>query len=1571
MPATTGDDFLDGTSGDDTIDALAGDDFVNGLEGNDSLDGNTGDDVLNGGADNDTLNGGDGGDNLAGGFGNDSLNGGAGSDIVNGGAGDDTMTGGSGFDSFQNEAIVGGSAFDRITDFGAGDEVVIGVGLFVSSEPAYYTSYIGTAAFSNVAGQVRYFTGGGVTTIETDYDGDGLADYTTEIQNGEFTLVATDALGLRLEIDSAYGGAPTGGDDAIGGGSGGDLIDGGAGIDLLDGRAGNDTLNGGTEADVLDGGAGDDVLNGGDGDDQILDARGADTIDGGAGFDNFSANFAGQVEIVISDSQIVNVTGGETKSISNIEVISFSQRLSGNFNDIFNAAAASITVQLFGGAGNDILTGGSAADILEGDSGNDTVTGGLGADQFDFDFLEEVDPIGDFVTDFEPGDNVDLRGFTFAPPFGSGLPLSWLGTGAFTGAAGQVRYEASGGQTVIQLDSTGDGVADHLITLTNGAFALSYNAGNSRITVAAGTATAGDDSLVGTNGDDTIDGLGGDDTILGLGGNDSLIGGLGFNSLLGGDGNDTLTGGENGNALDGGAGDDLQIGGSDFDFFAGGDGNDTQIGGSGEAEDQLSGDAGDDSLEGGGFADFYTGGSGYDVFRFDLVETALGDQVTDFEAGDEIQIGLTGQTSKDPGADLIAFIGTAAFSNTAGEVRYSKGGGQTLIEVDVNGDGAADQSIILNNGEFDLRTSINNGPTLIFDGAYSRSIDGNSTVYGGQGADTIVGGDGSDFLNGMAGADTITAGAGDDGIQENTGNDTVDGGDGFDAITYFVGGPANVIVTDTSWQNLATGEFDTFSNIESHFTTNRLAPASDDTMNGSAATIQLSFHGGAGDDLLTGGSNIDLIEGDVGSDTLAGGAGADIFDFDYIDEIDNDVVTDFAPGDRLDFNGIRQLFLQGDPEGVNLSFLGQGAFTNVAGQYRYEWVGDTTVVYFDVDGDGAADRQVTVSNNRFTLNETSLNSARLVAVLGTTPTAAADSLTGTAAGDTIDGLEGGDIIDGGDGADSLIGNSGADTLNGGANNDTLVGGAGADQFNGGDGVDTADYSATGSVWASLGGAQPFFGEAVGDTYSGVENLIGSAFSDTLEGDDGANTLTGGDGADRFKGAGGADSLDGGNDDDTFEHSDGMDTLNGGAGVDTADYLRAGGSISVNLSTGAMLSGGSLNASGFYVGGAVEDSLISTENISGSDFGDRLVGASAGSVIQGNGGGDRISGLGGTDSLFGGAGNDTLEGGANSDTLQGGDGNDVINGGTGLDTVDYTDKSGGVNVNVINGVAITGGFINSAGFYQGGVQEDTITNLENIRGSEFADRLIAGSTSARIDGLGGDDYLFTFSGNDTVMGGDGNDRISTGQSTDQLFGGSGNDTLNGGTGFDTLNGAADSDTADYSDRTGGVSVNLLSGVTRTGGALNASGFYAGGFNEDSLVSIENAFGSNFGDRLVASNVSARLEGRGGADNISGLNGADTIIGGAGNDTQSGGAGNDTFEFASGFGADRITDFVEGAGVADVIRLVGLGASFDTFAEVIGAASQVGGDVVFNFGGGNTITVVSATIAGFAANDFTFG
>jgi Ca2+-binding RTX toxin-like protein len=442
------------------------------------------------------------------------------------------------------------------------------------------------------------------------------------------------------------------------------------------------------------------------------------------------------------------------------------------------------------------------------------------------------------------------------------------------------------------------------------------------------------------------------------------------------------------------------------------------------------------------------------------------------------------------------------------------------------------------------------------------------------------------------------------------------------------------------------------------------------------------------------------------------------------------------------------------------------------------------------------------------------------------------------------------------------------------------------------------------------------------------------------------------------------------------------------------YGKAGGfSSSLNLGTlqnpdGVVINGFGANA---FSGGTVSGADVNNDGRSdiligafgpGTTTGDAfVVFGSTGlginptefnETIRGNNSGNNINGLGGADFIHGFGGNDTIFGGTSPDTINGGLGNDTLDGGTAFDTLDYSDRTdGGVNVNVINGVALTGGFINGSGFYQGGVQEDVISNFENIFGTSFRDRLIAGSTSARIEGRNGDDFLFAFSGNDTLLGGEGNDVIESNKSSDQIFGENGNDTLNGGTGLDMIDGGAGTDTADYANREGAVSVNLTTNIAMSAGALNSSGFYAGGFNEDQLVSIEAVFGSDFGDRLVAGNFASRLEGRGGNDNISGLAGNDTLIGGAGNDTLGGGSGNDTFELASGFGADRITDFVEGASVADVIRLVGLGAAFNTFAEVIAVASQSGADVVFNFGGGNTITVLSATVAGFNSNDFSFG
>ena len=72
-----------------------------------------------------------------------------------------------------------------------------------------------------------------------------------------------------------------------------------------------------------------------------------------------------------------------------------------------------------------------------------------------------------------------------------------------------------------------------------------------------------------------------------------------------------------------------------------------------------------------------------------------------------------------------------------------------------------------------------------------------------------------------------------------------------------------------------------------------------------------------------------------------------------------------------------------------------------------------------------------------------------------------------------------------------------------------------------------------------------------------------------------------------------------------------------------------------------------------------------------------------------------------------------------------------------------------------------------------------------------------------------------------------------------------------------------------------------------------------------------------------------------------------------------------------GNDQINDMQSGPGTADVIQLNGFGTSFDEFSEITAAATEVGGDVVIDFGGGDTLTLVGRTIAQLDANDFVFG
>lgn len=202
--------------------------------------------------------------------------------------------------------------------------------------------------------------------------------------------------------------------------------------------------------------------------------------------------------------------------------------------------------------------------------------------------------------------------------------------------------------------------------------------------------------------------------------------------------------------------------------------------------------------------------------------------------------------------------------------------------------------------------------------------------------------------------------------------------------------------------------------------------------------------------------------------------------------------------------------------------------------------------------------------------------------------------------------------------------------------------------------------------------------------------------------------------------------------------------------------------------------------------------------------------------------------------------------------------------------------------------------------------------------------------ALLGGVGADSLIGT-TGNDLMDGLQGNDTLVGGDGADTLLGNDGNDVLGGGAGADRLDGGAGTDSANYSASTTAVVV-TLSGGPDTGGT--AAG--------DVIVSVENVWGSGFGDRLTGDATANVLEGLAGADTIAGGAGNDTLVGGAGQDVLTGGLGADRFIWralseSTAAAPDVITDF--GWAEGDLISL-----------SAIDANLAIGGDQAFLFMGG---------------------
>lgn len=198
--------------------------------------------------------------------------------------------------------------------------------------------------------------------------------------------------------------------------------------------------------------------------------------------------------------------------------------------------------------------------------------------------------------------------------------------------------------------------------------------------------------LVGTNWNDVI---------IARQGDDRLFGGDGYDALFGGKGDDFLSGGYGHDSLTGGVGNDTLLGGRGIDSLDGGPGDDVIDGGG--ARDKIYAGWGDDTITGGARGDTIWAGAGADIFIYrdetDSVAYEDGglDWIGDFDPGeDHFDFSAIDADKTTPGIDdAFVFIGDAAFSGAAGELRYLHNRSGTVIEADTDGDAIADMSIIL------------------------------------------------------------------------------------------------------------------------------------------------------------------------------------------------------------------------------------------------------------------------------------------------------------------------------------------------------------------------------------------------------------------------------------------------------------------------------------------------------------------------------------------------------------------------------------------------------------------------------------------------------------------------------------------------------------------------------------------------------------------------------------------------------------------------------------------------------------------------------------------------------------
>lgn len=880
------------------------------------------------------------------------------------------------------------------------------------------------------------------------------------------------------------------------------------------------------------------------------------------------------------------------------------------------------------------------------------------------------------------------------------------------------------------------------------------------------------------------------------------------------------------------------------------------------------------------------------------------------------------------------------------------------------------------------------------------SEDYSKTFFLGTGNDTLISGNGSDkviYLLGD-GSDVITdqgTPIADMDVLElknvSVSDVRLTRGVGYDLTIGFAGNSDAITVEDQFYGTTRRGfeqiRFDdgtVWNSADIRFWSHEgsifySGSAANETIVGSYLDQNLS--GGDGNDFIDGKAGSDLIFGDAGNDRLSVSTTA----VSDVDALDGGLGTDTATFAELS-QAVR-VDLVAD-EGLAQIPVSPGTYQTIASLRRIENVEGTS---FDDEIAGAGD---------------------------------ANGLEGLGGNDLLDGRSGNDVLIGGDGNDILIGGAGDDTLTGSAGSDTYryFNGDGYDRVIdaagfAGDALDlstivvdrvslarsgddlivrvapgapgSADYGEITIVGHfALASAERLqtLALANGVVWTSAELDVAMArptLRPTIAGTAVAETLSGTSGNDIFRGYGGADIFQSSSGDDVFVYAagDGNDTISDSGSATNTDVLRF---TNINASDIAVARESShlliaINATGETIKSEYQF-LGSGYGIERVEFGDGTIWSKAQleavAWYRGTAGNDTISGLSSNDTFFAKEGNDILKGASGSDVYYFGPGfgNDTISdsGNAGdVDTLKLIDlNQGDVTVerqgyDLLIKVNATGQTLKSEYQFLGSTY-----GLDRI---EFGNGTVWDKTqltaAAWYRGTAGNDTISGSSSNDTFYGGLGDDRFNSGAGSDTYVYGSGdgNDYINDESGSTT-----DIDVLKFTDLNASdltlarLGQHLVVTVNATGHTITLDEQFYSQTSNWGIERFEFADGASW--NLSEINTRAWYRGTAGNDTLSGSAWNDTLLGDAGNDSLSGGSGSDVFVFGPGFGKDTITDFVAGAGSADLIEFDD--AVFADLSAVLAAATQVGADTLITYDIDNTVTLKNVTKTNLHADDFRF-